>query len=297
MDQNEARAEYNAIQAGRKRFAEKLPQMVQDTMEPEALFSRGDRGALMGVVLDAKPAAWIPGMGRKEAIMTALLKRGTNIRLMGGFVINASLLLKQLADNSKVAEEFGWDFEGTLEGNLAKLTAIEQGPNKKRELIGLVLGYPEKAIRDYVRGQELQDAGTPNSYHFFNYGLDIGAEEKLHTENWEPADLQTLEEFAAWNKEDMKRIQGLPANERYAATVESRTKIQQENAERLRALYKKYFNASAEDADFLMSLHAVSINSPQGDPVYNYMESSQGDSSETEALRQRVGKAFHEVGL
>ncbi len=297
MDQNEARASYEAEMQTRRHLAENLPEAIENAMEIEGFLAADEKGALMGLALDVKPAVFIATAGDLEAVKEELIRWGSNFQLVGDLVVNKRALLKSMAEQSDVAEEFGWDFTKSLEENLAKVSTNETGPNQYRALTGLVLGYPEKAVRDFARANELLKAGIPRPYDFFNVGSNTGSEQRLSLDNWDAEDIQLLKKMSRADREVTESNRKLLREERVVADREYRSQMIKENAQLLRGWYKKYFNASPEDANFLLSLHGVIISTPDGKPVYTYVESSQGDSADTADLRMKVGKAFHEVGL
>ncbi len=289
MRHGEPLGEFQRPLANRFEFANKLVSQIEHLVPDDYPF--GDRGAVIGVVLDIKPAVPIK-LTSLELLEQFLHQHGSNLEIIGGFLVNKHVLLERLKKDEGVAKEFGWDFDKSLEENISHLTVNEAEDNQFRKLTGFILGYPEQAIRDFDRLRTIESQGVPDIHRFF-FTSDPETRRALKVDVWDEGDRSFLDSIEKLYDE---AVNGVPARSYKEARQLLSTlpeRAVQEHRDAFRLVYQKYFHLDDETIDHILNMRHVNIDSPEGDPVYAFRASINGEEpKEIRDLRQHVQDAF-----
>lgn len=282
-----------AVRAERRLRLRQLTECIEAAYKMEGVSFINQQGELLGLGLGVKPGVLLAYRPNRDLINTFLRRERPDLQLMGNILVNIPLLEERLTKERAFAEALGWDSEKSLEANVETLSGVTHAENTREGLTGFVLGFPEKAIRDFERMKKLQERGIPRMYNFFVDQNTPRTKFLLSEHPWTNEDLGRLELLRAHYKFFVESTNSL-SGEIYAR--EKETTLFAPHRETLRLFYATHFSLTEEETNLLLYEKTIKIDTPNEDAVYTFFMSFTGEEpEEIAALRGRVAAAFKEI--
>jgi len=199
---------------------------------------------------------------------------------------NLKAIRARIAAEPQLAAAAGIDPAKPIRSQLREIQSRATDDPSEQLYVGFVLGYPERAVRNYARSQELRQKGAVLADHFFIGGLDLLVD-KLNIHDWDQSDFDKLLEMKT-NYE--KRKAQLQAEKVDDAVGKSLNEMREQYKTEIKAFYQKYQGLDSSDADFLLSQRQVQIRNNNDEEVYLFVDFGSEQEIKNDPSYQRVKK-------
>lgn len=262
------------------------------------LFPSGDtpKGECTGLLLGVKPAMLVDATAIPPSASDVFRSAGIEPMLENRLLANPAAIYLRLATEPEFADWAGWKGERSLQENLREASVKIADDPRRQALAGFLLGFPESAVRGFVRELELGRSGIHDFRTLIMRTMNGFREEK------DPAVLAAMD--TPWLKEaagELRRLKDRVWEEAIdedpaerGRRMDDEERFLRDLAPKAKELYRRALGLSDEDAERLSSEDHVVIRNPAGQPVYTFRTYGPrgAEAEDVEDLRSRVEKAF-----
>lgn len=214
--------------------------------------------------------------------------------LTKSFLIDKIQLAERLQQESRLAQQIGWDRSKSMEDNLIDMSTNITSMPIDQARAGFVLGFPETAIVSFREYRQLVESNVPKPDELIEATLDPVRMLDLHADEWSPRG-QSIVRILRTDMEHVRnRVARFPEGERGTQKNILMFRLIEKHGESLEELYRDEMHLSAHQADLMSYQTRLNFTAPTGEPIYNFMTYGRGsgEAEDVLALRNKVAAAF-----